>query len=297
MRWRARFRWQLPLRQVTGDAKYGTALNIAGVEREGIRAYMALHRSGGKPNLFGREDFTYDSKEDVYICPAGELLRPVGKKANEQQAGKDVIYRAKGSSCKACPLREKCTTKKKQGRSLRRGPLEEYVDLARAYQGSEPYEKALRKRRVWVEPLFGEAKQWHRLISFRLRMLEKVNIEGLMVASGQNIKRLLAARGRGPRDLAQAAALPLPKPIHLTCRLGCAIQDCRPYRRRTQRWMVRERPKSFSTRWASFRGHLAPQSSGLRATKTSHQTPAYLTPPHPAYPTLFVTHSIGRKGE
>jgi hypothetical protein len=26
--WRARFRWQLPLRQVTGDAKYGTAENI-----------------------------------------------------------------------------------------------------------------------------------------------------------------------------------------------------------------------------------------------------------------------------
>jgi hypothetical protein len=113
--WRTRFRWQLSLRQVTGDAKYGTAENIAGVEREGIRAYMALHQSGGKPNLFGREDFTYDSKEDVYLCPAGELLHPVGKKANEQQTGKDIIYRAKGSSCKACELREKCTTKRSRG--------------------------------------------------------------------------------------------------------------------------------------------------------------------------------------
>jgi hypothetical protein len=123
--------------------------------------------------------------------------------------------------------------KKKQGRSLRRGPLEEYVDLVRAYRGSEPYEKALRKRRVWVEPLFGEAKQWHGLLSFRLRMLEKVNIEGLIVASGQNIKRLVAARGRGPQDLAQEAALPLPEPTHFT-RFGCASQALRPYRRRSQ---------------------------------------------------------------
>jgi hypothetical protein len=88
------------------------------------------------------------------------------------------------------------------------------VDLVRTYRGTEPYEKALRKRAVWVEPLFGEAKQWHRLVSFRLRMLEKVNIEGLMVASGQNIKRLMAARGWGPRDLAQAAVLPLPPNQH-----------------------------------------------------------------------------------
>jgi hypothetical protein len=245
--WRARFRWQLNLHQVTGDAKYGTAENIAGVEREGIRAYMALQRSGGKPNLFGRDDFIYEPNEDVYICPAGELLRPVGKKANneEQQAGKEIFYRAKASSCKVCPLREKCTTNK-QGRSLRRAPLEEHVDVVRAYRGSEPYEKALRKRRMWVEPLFGEAKQWHRLLSFRLRMLEKVNIEGLIVANGQNIKRLLAAKGRGPRDLAQEAALPLPQPTQLK-RLEPARGECRAYRRRTQRWVAQGRPKDFST--------------------------------------------------
>ena len=51
--------------------------------------------------------------------------------------------------------------------------------------------KALRKRQVWVEPLFGEGKQWHQMRRFRLRRLNKVNIEGLIRASGQNIKRLL----------------------------------------------------------------------------------------------------------
>jgi hypothetical protein len=47
------------------------------------------------------------------------------------------------------------------------------------------------KRAFWVEPLFGEAKDFHRLRRFRLRGFVKVNIEGIMIAAGQNIKRLL----------------------------------------------------------------------------------------------------------
>ena len=49
----------------------------------------------------------------------------------------------------------------------------------------------MRKRALWTEPLFGEAKQFHQLIRFRLRGLAKVNIEGVMVAAGQNLKRLI----------------------------------------------------------------------------------------------------------
>jgi hypothetical protein len=71
---------------------------------------------------------------------------------------------------------------------------EPYPERVRAYQETEAYKKALRKRRVWVEPLFGEAKAWHGLERFRLRMLENVNIEGLVIAAGQNPKRLLSWR-------------------------------------------------------------------------------------------------------
>ena len=89
---------------------------------------------------------------------------------------------------------------------------ERYVDRVRSYRGTFPYEKALRKRRVWVEPLFGEAKEWHGLRRFRLRRLEKVNIETLLIASGQNIKRLVAARERGPRKRGGGQAQRPPEP-------------------------------------------------------------------------------------
>src|SRR3712207_1214519 len=57
----------------------------------------------------------------------------------------------------------------------------------------------MRKRKVWVEPLFGEGKAWHGLTRFRLRTLLKVNIEALLIATGQNLKRLLSTWSWGRR--------------------------------------------------------------------------------------------------
>jgi hypothetical protein len=168
-------------------------------------------------------------------------LRPLGKKKDDEEEedreGKVTTYRAKASSCKTCELRARCTSNK-LGRSLTRDPFQEYLDRVRSYAATYPYQKALSKRKVWIEPLFGEAKDWHGLLRrFRLRRLEKVNIEALLVAAGQNVKRLLAFGGHRPRKLAQAAALRLPESAHLT-RFGPSSHDCRRYRRQTQRWVA-----------------------------------------------------------
>ena len=68
----------------------------------------------------------------------------------------------------------------------------------------------MRKRAVWVEPLFGEAKDWHGLRRFRLRGLWKVNCEGLLVAAGQNLKRWLTKTGWGRRHGPLGSLAPAP---------------------------------------------------------------------------------------
>jgi hypothetical protein len=90
---------------------------------------------------------------------------------------------------------------------VRRSFDEGFLERVRAYRETEPYKKALRKRKVWVEPMFAEAKEWHGMRRFRLRRLWRVNVEALVIAAGQNVKRLLTFWGRGPRRLAQAKAL------------------------------------------------------------------------------------------
>lgn len=57
----------------------------------------------------------------------------------------------------------------------------------------------MRKRKVWVEPFFAEAKDWHGLRRFRLRGAENVNIQAQLIAAGQNLKRLLSKQGWGQR--------------------------------------------------------------------------------------------------
>jgi hypothetical protein len=55
------------------------------------------------------------------------------------------------------------------------------------------YSKAIRKRQVWVEPLFAESKEWHGLRRFRWRGLAYVNIESLLIAASLHLRRFLVA--------------------------------------------------------------------------------------------------------
>src|SRR6266702_3245592 len=167
--WRTRFRWKLWPRQVTGDKKYGTEDNLVAIEDQGMRAYIPIPDMDHRTEFFSADQFRYEAE-------------------------RSRRYRAGAKDCNHCPLKAKCTTSK-QGRSLCRSVDEACLDRVRAYQPTEAYKKALRKRQVWVEPLFAEAKDWHGMRRFRLRRLWRVNGEALMTASGQNLKRLLKKRG------------------------------------------------------------------------------------------------------
>ena len=190
----ARFRWHLRPRQVTGDSKYGTTEIVAALERQGIHAYMPLPAPNPRQGLYPKDAFTYDAAQDAYVCPQGTPLPREHTSYTEQS----VHYRAPAAVCNACPCKARCTTSD-HGRLVGRRFDEAFLDRVRGYAGTAAYEKALRKRGVWVEPLFAEAKDWHGLRRFRLRGLEKVNREALLVAAGQNLKRLLSRRGWGRR--------------------------------------------------------------------------------------------------
>jgi hypothetical protein len=111
-------------------------------------------------------------------------------------------------------MKSQCTGSA-NGRQVFRPFDQSYIDKVKGYRELPAYEKALRKRKVWMEPLFGEAKVLHGLRRFRLRGLHKANMEGLMVAAGQNLKRLLTHQGTGrwptPASLALLFRFLLPR--------------------------------------------------------------------------------------
>ena len=137
--------------------------------------------------------------------PGGQALRF----RTHKHAERVRIYRAPAAACNACRLKSQCTPGG-HGRQVRRSVDEAYLDRVRGYHATEAYRKAMRKCRVWVEPLFAEAKVWHGLRRFRLRGLGNVNVEALLVAAGQNLKRFLAATGWGRRHAPCGSLVALP---------------------------------------------------------------------------------------
>jgi hypothetical protein len=202
--WYARARWHLRVRQATGDKSYGTFELVRQLEEQGVRAYVVLPDLDGRTAFFGKGTFRYDSCSDTYTCPGGATL-PFHHFSRPQQLR---YYQAPAATCNACPLQSRCTPSQ-HGRKISRHFDEDFLDRVRGYQDTEAYHKARRKRQVWVEPLFAEAKDWHGLRRCRLRRLWRVNVQLLLTASGQNLKRLLSRCGWGRRPFPAAPALHL----------------------------------------------------------------------------------------
>ena len=92
----------------------------------------------------------------MYWCPAGEILKSTGGRSKLEL----TRYVADPEVCNSCPLKSKCTNGK-SGRAVNRNFDEEYFENVKGYYELGAYKKAMRKRKAWIETLFGEGKQWH----------------------------------------------------------------------------------------------------------------------------------------
>jgi hypothetical protein len=155
--------------------------------------YLATADFTKRSKVYGLEDFRYDTEQNGYWCPQGHFL-PLSSYDQYQEA---FMYRTSAKICQACPVKTNCTNSN-YARVVRRSIVQDFLDRAKPFRATPAYLKAMRKRSVWIEQLFGEAKQWHQLVQFRLRRLHKVNIQALLTAAGQNIKRLLKQQTFAP---------------------------------------------------------------------------------------------------
>jgi transposase len=204
--WRVCFRRKSWPHHVTGDAKYGTTENIVAIKDAGIRAYVPLTDFAHRTGFYGQDDFIFDPERDEYRCPEGQILRRYATNRTEGV----VAYRGEATICNACPVKTQCTTSD-HSRKVHRSFYVDYLDRVRGYHAMEAYKKAIRKCQVWVEPLFAEAKEWHGLRRLRLRGLMNANIQGLLIATGQNLKRFLSTTGWGQRHAPCGSLLALPR--------------------------------------------------------------------------------------
>jgi transposase len=174
---------------VCADSAYAHGENAAGCEERGIRLVSPPRRPRNhhSQGYFSVERFRYDETRDEFICPAGEVLRNVGRFAGRRQRRK---YRGSQAVCQRCLLKARCTSGVQRclNVSVHHGAL---VRL-RADSRTDSFRQLYRSRAPVVEGVFAEGKQWHGLRRAWRRGLSNMKVQSLIVMTVLNLKRLAA---------------------------------------------------------------------------------------------------------
>ena len=135
--------------------------------------------------VFPKSQFCYDPVDDVYECPAGELLRP-GPQGNK----KYKMYRT--AACKKCLRRSECTIAK-EGRRIRRLEGDEAKEALREVMQQPQAKKEFSQRQAMVEPVFSYLKSIQGLTRFKRRGLSGVKREFALHVLAYNLSRGVTA--------------------------------------------------------------------------------------------------------
>ena len=208
--------------QVLADEGYYNSEDLKACEDDGIAAYVPIHegnRKLEKQGRFARKDFSYDASDDVYRCPAGELLHPTKKSWANASGRVEIRYLSSKMSCDACPMRARCLGPKATTRSVFRWEHEAVLDRHRARMASEGAGELMRRRSAIVEHPFGTLKCRAGYQHFLVRGFDKVRGEWSLMALCYNFTRVLnilgfdrftaylAEKASGVRESSLAAAL------------------------------------------------------------------------------------------
>jgi transposase len=194
-------RFGLRPKHVAGDVAYGTGEMLGWLVDQDIEPHIPVWDKGKRDDgTFSREDFTYDPGEDRYICPNGKNLRQyrlAGRLAKAKPPKDGFLkYRARKGDCDRCDLKLRCCPKD-PARKVLRSIHEDARDRARSLMESEAYAVSAADRKK-IEALFGEAKHILAMVRLRLRGLRGARDEFLLIATVQNLKRLVAHTTRPP---------------------------------------------------------------------------------------------------
>jgi transposase len=175
---------------VCADSAYANGENAAGCEARDIRLVSppaAAVNSRGGEGCFTIEAFDYDEKRDVFICPAGEVLRRVFEEPGHPGRYR---YRVGIRICKRCKLKSQCT--KSVQRNLNAGAHHGAMVRLRDDSKTEGFGRLYRSRAPAIEGIFAEEKSWHGLGRAWRRGLAKMRVQCLLIAAVINFKRLSA---------------------------------------------------------------------------------------------------------
>lgn len=147
---------------------------------DGVFGYRRPHKGRNK---LQKRDFLYIPESDSYHCPQGnELIYKTTSREGYRH------YQASAKACRDCPLKADCTQSK--FKTITRHIWEDSKDRANQRRLETWAKKTYKRRNETVERSFADAKQHHGHRYAKYRGLWKVQMQCLLAATAQNIKKM-----------------------------------------------------------------------------------------------------------
>ena len=172
--------------KISADSGYLSSENISVLKDRDIDGYIATGKGEkdiSDTDKISIKNFSYNRQEDIFICPAGQGLKL-------KSTGKKRAYKTVTGVCAGCGYKNKCTACKGDTATI-------YIDddgiiLAKMSEKmkKESSKKIYRKRKIIVEPVFGQIKTGG-FKRFSLRGLEKAAGEFSLVCAVSNFKKIV----------------------------------------------------------------------------------------------------------
>lgn len=183
-------KFEMKTEAICADASYDSGEVHNAMLNRNIKTFIPERTRSGTPNYepaFDPKVFTYDEERDIYVCPAGKVLRYSGYRKKDRRKR----YTAKKADCLSCQYREQCNGHTKNPRMIDRTLHEKARSIQRQNIGTPEYRAAMRLRKIWCEGNFSHQKANHNLTRTRKRGIERVTEQCLLSACALNLKRLV----------------------------------------------------------------------------------------------------------
>lgn len=180
-----RTEFKLNPKYVGADTGYFNVRVLRELHNRELLPVIGPKRHPSKDKKYSKSHFVYVDEWDVYMCPN---LYPMYYKLTNRQGYSE--YESLSENCINCPVKDKCLYKGQNKRVIRRHIDEALADKARRFMKTEKGQRYYRRRKETVERIFADAKELHGLRYARYRGLYLVQMQCLMTATAQNIKKI-----------------------------------------------------------------------------------------------------------
>ena len=177
---------------VLADRGYYSGRQVLESTQTGMILYVPKPLTSGAKaeSRFGKQDFVYLPKEDVYRCAAGKRLTWRFNSIENEMTLRS--YWTDG--CLSCAIKSDCTTGRE--RRIKRWEHEAVLDAMQKRLDQVP--QAMVLRRQTVEHPFGTIKAWMGSTHFLTRTLKRVSTEMSLQVLAYNMKRVIKILGVRP---------------------------------------------------------------------------------------------------